>query len=454
MSKQPIVPDFDDQFWMEVNDRVERVRNLTREELGRAEQELLAVEVEVAGEVVPVFPAPFWARVDKRAAKVRRMALDELADAEERLMNQPPEAGAASRSRPAILRGLPQLRPISPRARVNALGFVTAVLAVLMLLPQVMPISSFAGVRPRGPLGIFFSADDPEAEAPGAESGNPGAGSNGTRVKNDENEPASRSGTSAGTSRTAPKAAGTNPSTVAEYGNPGPSGSGGGAAGGNGGPGALAEGAAGTSSPGAVNAGPPPAAPSNLLVTAVDDNSVRLRWKDNSADETAFLIERKGSPVSRESVAADTKTYVWQGLPANSEACFRVRARNDGASSDWLPDEYECVTTHAALSSPGAVNLVPLACANEGSMSAGVKRQEAKITFRNQTPQTVNLYALGAEGVRELTPTALAPQGSTTVNTFLGHPYVVTGTGETAGCLAIFEATSWNTVATITDPAA
>lgn len=454
MSKRPIVPDFDDQFWVEVNDRVDRVRNLTREELGRAEQELLAVEAEVAGEVVPVFPAPFWVRVDKRAAKVRRMALDELADAEERLMHQRPEAGTTSRSRPAILRGLPQLRPISPRARVNALGFVTAVLAVLMLLPQVMPISSFAGVRPRGPLGIFFSANDPEAEASADEADDSGSGPNGARGGSDDNEPAGRSGASAAASRAAPKAAGTSPATVAEDGRPGPSESGGGSGGGDGGQGALAEGAAGTSAPGAANAGPPPAAPSNLLVTAVDDNSVRLRWKDNSADESAFLIERKGSPVSRESVEADTKTYVWQGLPANSEACFRVRARNDAASSDWLPDEYECVTTHAALSTPGPVNLVPLACANEGSMSAGVKRQEARITFRNQTPQTVNLYALGAEGVRELTPTPLAPQASTTVNTFLGHPYVVTGTGETAGCLAIFEATSWNTVATITEPAA
>jgi hypothetical protein len=189
-------------------------------------------------------------------------------------------------------------------------------------------------------------------------------------------------------------------------------------------------------------------------VTAVDATSVRLRWKDNSADETGFLIERRGTPVSRESVEADKKTYVWAGLSPKTEACFRVRARNDAASSDWLPEEYKCVTTHAALTTPGPVNLVPLACANEGSLSASVKLQEAQITFRNQTAQTVNIYALGAEGVRELTPTALAPQASTTVNTFLGHPFVVTGTGEVATCLAIFEATSWDTVATIAEPAA
>ncbi len=450
MSDQPFRPEFDDQFWLDVNQRVERVRDLTREELGRAEQALLAVEV--AGEVVPVFPAPFWSRINKRAAKVRQMALDELADAEERLMNQQPEVRRASRGRlaaPAILRGLPQLRPItmSPKARVNTLGFVTVVLAVLMLLPQVLPNSSFAGVKPRGPLGIFFSAAEPE-QAPAEES---------PTLEELAESRTSNGGSKAspaapGASKTPSKSAEKGSITVAEDGKtPGAEATNPAAVGA---PGESPTGADGSSAPGATNAGTTPGAPSNLLVTAVDDTSVRLRWKDNSADETGFLIERRGQPVSRESTEADKKTYVWAGLSPSSEACFRVRARNDAGSSDWLPEDYKCVTTHAALSSPGPVNLVPLACANEGALSAGIPLQEAQITFRNQTAQPVNIFALGSEGVRELTPTALAPGASTTVNTFLGHPYVVTGTGEIASCLAIFEATSWNTVATITEPAA
>ena len=461
MSRQPIEPDFDGEFWAAVHHRVDQVRAITREELSQAEHALLAVEAQA--EVVPVFPGPFWARVNKRASKVRKMALDELADAEERLVNQP--AGARTRSRLAMPAFQPRRRSPSSvplRARFNTVGFVTAVMAALLLLPQVVPISSLAGVKPGSPLAILFSSEDPKEPS----ASEPAGGSRGSAVGG----PGGGGGAAGGTGSYAGariEPANPNPSQAASPARSGAPGSteaakggssGGSGSSGQGAPGTSANaspGSAGSSSEDGASAGSAPNAPSNLLVTAVDDSTVRLRWKDNSQDETGFVIERRGqTAVGRQTTEADTKSYLWTGLAAGSEYCFRVRARNAIGVSDWVPEQYRCVTTHSAQSGPGPVTLTPIPCSNEGGMSAGAEVQETSIQFRNDTSQPVRIYALSRAGVREPTAISLAPQGTTSVSTFLGHPYVVTSADEAAGCLAIFTGEGWSSVAVIREPSA
>lgn len=457
MNDRPTGPDFDPEFWSGVHDRVERVRQLTATELERAAHELLTLQAQA--EVVPVFPAPFWARVNKRAGKVREMALDELTDAEERLVNREPAAGAATRRRRAgALRRRPHLPSISVplRARVNTLGFVTAVLAVLMLLPQVMPITSEAGVR-RNPLAGLFAGltdDDPRSSEPDDAGGESEEGVESRR-------PGSSSGRDAGKAGPRAESRGTAAASKSSSGSAGQaaeaaSGASGGASGqnatGSAGAAAPGESVSGASAEDGASAETRPAAPSNLLVTAVDDRSVRLRWRDNSPDETGFVIERRGDAGGPQTTEANTKTHVWTGLAPSTEACFRVRARNGAGSSDWFPEQYRCVTTHAAQSAPGPVQLTPLACSREGSMFAGANLQETEIRFQNQTGNAVRIYALGREGVRELTPSTLGPQASTTIQTFLGNPYVVTRADESSTCLAIFTGESWSSVAPITEP--
>ncbi|CAN5901630.1 hypothetical protein BH23ACT12_BH23ACT12_04070 [soil metagenome] len=450
MSEQKTTPEFDGRFWATVDERVKRVRELTQRELACAEQSLLTEQVEA--EVVPVFPGPFWSRVNKRAADVRTMALDELADAEERLINAPQDQRAPRRVRipvPAFLHQLP--RPLTIGlplgARTNIIGLVTAVLAVLLLLPQVAPISSLADIgKPRGPLAIFFAAE-PDESSPES-SGQSGSGS--------------PSSTTSGANRANPRpnsvsaSRSTSSATSAPGGEPG-------AAGQSPAAGAAAPGAAGTATPGNAGAGEAaasaagaagtsvkPAAPSNLVLTAIDDTSVRLRWRDQSENETGFVIERSGDPAERRTAGPNQKSFIWQGLAPNSEACFKVRARNDAGVSSWLPEQYRCVRTYESQPAGGPIVLEAVACSNEGTLPSLADVQETQIIFNNQTGRAVKLFELGQEGVRDLTPLRLEPGASATVNTFLGNPFVVTGDDEAAGCMAIYLGRSWSSVANIT----
>lgn len=457
MSDQVTTPEFDNQFWAAVDDRVDRVRNLTLDELNLAEHELLAEQLEA--EVVPVFPGPFWNRVNKRAANVREMALYELADAEERLVNGPESGRAPWRNRvgvPAALRRAPRVRPfgLPLGARISTIGFVTAVLAVLLLLPQIAPIASLADPgKPRGPLAIFFNSDDPDKDTPAAAKGrDPQTGSAASGASKESTDRAGKAGsakspapgsTTKSSASAEPGAAGedTSPSSqspaagsVATAGTP---------AGQDG-----ADSAAGASAPGAR-----PAAPSNLLVTAIDDTSVRLRWRDQSDNESSFIIERAGEPSERRTTESNQKGFIWGGLAPNSEACFKVRARNEAGVSAWTPSDYRCVRTYESQPVEGPVVLSALSCSNEGTLSSVPDVQETEITFRNLTGRAVKIFELGQEGVRELTPIRLEPGASTTVNTFLGNPYVVTGDDDAAGCIAVFMGRSWTSVANITEPA-
>lgn len=449
MSDQRTTPEFDTEFWATVDARVDRVRNYTREELAGAEHELLAEQVDA--EVVPVFPGPFWSRVHKRASGVRTMALDELADAEERLSKAPDDQRAPWQSRtplPGLLRRIPRPRAIGLglRARTNTVGFVTAVLAILLLLPQVAPISSLADIgKPRGPLATFFSAEPEESSSKdlresGAGSPSSPASSGNTAGTRPRSTNSGRTVTSAAPAEAGePGAAGRTPDGTAAT--PGAAGT---AAGG-----ATGAGESATSAAGVAGTSARPLAPSNLVLTAIDDTSVRLRWRDQSENEAGFVIERRGDPAERRNAEANQKSFIWRGLSPNSEACFKVRAHNDGGASSWLPEDYRCVRTYESQPTGGPVVLEALACTNEGTLPSLADVQETQITFNNHLGRAVMLFELGQEGVRDLTPRRLEPGTSTTVNTFLGNPFVVASDDEAAGCLAIYLGRSWTSVANI-----
>jgi hypothetical protein len=82
----------------------------------------------------------------------------------------------------------------------------------------------------------------------------------------------------------------------------------------------------------------PPAAPSNLAGTAASDTQVDLTWKDNSTDESSFLLERATDSSFTNSttinVANDLTSYSDKGLTASTTYWYRIRSRNAvGASS-------------------------------------------------------------------------------------------------------------------------
>ena len=82
-----------------------------------------------------------------------------------------------------------------------------------------------------------------------------------------------------------------------------------------------------------------PSAPTNLVAPTVTATSVTLTWTDNSANETAFHIERATAggafgPISASPVGVNVTT-VTDTVAANTSYKYRVRAENAGAFSGY-----------------------------------------------------------------------------------------------------------------------
>jgi hypothetical protein len=81
-----------------------------------------------------------------------------------------------------------------------------------------------------------------------------------------------------------------------------------------------------------------PAAPSNLTAAAASTTRIDLSWRDNSANESGFRIERKtgsGSWSQIATVDADVTAYADTGLSALTTYTYRVRAYNAGGVSAY-----------------------------------------------------------------------------------------------------------------------
>ena len=82
-----------------------------------------------------------------------------------------------------------------------------------------------------------------------------------------------------------------------------------------------------------------PAAPSNLVATAVSRSQINLVWTDNATNESGFYIERcRGTTCTNfaqiATVGVDVTAYNNTGLSANTSYRYRVRAYNlSGASA-------------------------------------------------------------------------------------------------------------------------
>ena len=91
-----------------------------------------------------------------------------------------------------------------------------------------------------------------------------------------------------------------------------------------------------------VNTIPPtiPAAPSNLLASALSKTQISLSWTDNSANETGFRIERCAGAnctnfIEITTVGANIKNYTNTGLKRNTTYRYRVRAFNSAGASAY-----------------------------------------------------------------------------------------------------------------------
>lgn len=84
---------------------------------------------------------------------------------------------------------------------------------------------------------------------------------------------------------------------------------------------------------------PAPLPPSDLSVEVEPPNAIRLRWRDNSTNETSFKIERStkadGGFAQIASVGPDETAYLDAGLKAGTQYYYRVRATNTGGNSAY-----------------------------------------------------------------------------------------------------------------------
>jgi hypothetical protein len=83
-----------------------------------------------------------------------------------------------------------------------------------------------------------------------------------------------------------------------------------------------------------------PAAPTNLVATAVSKSQINLTWTDNAGNEDGFRIERcKGATCTNFSqiatVGPDVTAFANTGLAANTSYRYRVRAYNASGTSGY-----------------------------------------------------------------------------------------------------------------------
>jgi len=83
----------------------------------------------------------------------------------------------------------------------------------------------------------------------------------------------------------------------------------------------------------------PPAAPTNLVATAVSETEIDLEWDDNSDNELGFKIEvdegNTGTFVYLDTVGANVTSYPDSGLTTGVEYCYRVYAYNGDGDSGY-----------------------------------------------------------------------------------------------------------------------
>lgn len=95
--------------------------------------------------------------------------------------------------------------------------------------------------------------------------------------------------------------------------------------------------------------GTTPQAPSNMTYSNLTDQSLNLKWTDNSNNEVSFELEMTRPDLSTVTIplGENTTTYTRNGLAGHTNYSFRVRAVNASGYSPW--SAYVHITTNYAL---------------------------------------------------------------------------------------------------------
>lgn len=93
-----------------------------------------------------------------------------------------------------------------------------------------------------------------------------------------------------------------------------------------------------------------PAAPSNLVTSPVDHQTMSLSWTDNAGNENGFKVERRegagGTYVEIAQLGPNSRSYLSTGLLPSTQYCYRVRAFIVGGSHSGYSNESCGITTN------------------------------------------------------------------------------------------------------------
>lgn len=164
----------------------------------------------------------------------------------------------------------------------------------------------------------------------------------------------------------------------------------------------------------------PPAAPSTLTGTALSQTSIRLDWIDNSSNETGFKVERStnGTTYTVVQTTAESEiSFIDNGLTANTNYLYRVRATNSGGDS--APSNVVSVMTlPAPPSAPTGLNASLQVQPNPYTLQVNLSWVDAsnnETGFRIERSAdgvTFGQIATVAEGVINYADGTVAPDGS------------------------------------------
>jgi hypothetical protein len=97
----------------------------------------------------------------------------------------------------------------------------------------------------------------------------------------------------------------------------------------------------------------PPTPPTGLEASAISDSRINLAWKDNSSNETGFVVERSTdasfTAPQATTLAADTTSYSDATVNAGTDYWYRAKAVNGGGGSQFVQTSSK-LTTAAATS--------------------------------------------------------------------------------------------------------
>jgi len=138
-----------------------------------------------------------------------------------------------------------------------------------------------------------------------------------------------------------------------------------------------------------------PAAPANLIVTAVSSNRIDLAWQDNANNETGFRLERKNSQSGSiyqqvAQVAANVTAYASAGINASTKYFYRVRAFNAGGASGYS-NETSATTLPKAPAAPG--NLAATTVSNTKINLAWLDNSTNEDSFKIERASTSSAQA-------------------------------------------------------------